>query len=100
MGTRAQLTRWLLISFLSVVTIFGAIRVLATGDPAIVVAAREGNFDEVRTLLTKRGNVNEPARDGSTAVLWAVYNSDVPMVRALAAAGANVNAANHYGVTP
>ena len=41
-----------------------------------------------------------PERDGSTALLWAAYNSDVDTVRALIAAGAKVNVANSYGVTP
>ena len=44
--------------------------------------------------------MNEPARDGSTALLWAAYHSDVAAVRALVAAGAKVNVANKYGVTP
>ena len=57
-------------------------------------------FTAVRALIAKRANVNEPARDGSTALLWAVYNSNLDMARALIAAGAPVNTPNHYGVTP
>jgi ankyrin repeat protein len=45
-------------------------------------------------------NVNEQARDGATAILWAVHQSDLKAVRALLAAGANVNTPNRYGVTP
>src|SRR5882724_1553978 len=100
MGTPGQSTRWLLISLLSFVTIFAAVLALATSDPALVVAARDGDFDVVRTLLSKRVNVNEPARDGSTALLWAVHHSNLPMVRALIAAGANFITPNRYGVTP
>ena len=77
MGTPGQSTRWLLISLLLFVTIFAAVLWSAAGDPALVVAARDGDFGAVRTLLAKRVNVNEPARDGSTALLWAVYNSDL-----------------------
>jgi len=51
-------------------------------------------------MLAKTTNVNETARDGSTAVLWAVYQSDIAMVRALVAAGANLNIPNRYGITP
>lgn len=69
-------------------------------DPALVVAAREGDIEAVRALLAKRVNVNEQARDGATAVLWAVHQSNLPMVRALITAGANVNTPNKYGVTP
>src|SRR5213593_97470 len=100
MGTPGQSTRWLLISLLSFVTIFAAVLALATSDPALVVAARDGDFEAVRTLLSKRVNVNEPARDGSTALLWAVHHSNLPMVRALIAAGANFITPNRYGVTP
>jgi uncharacterized protein len=100
MNTRGRSIRWLLFSLLSLATIFAAVLVQATGDPAVVVAARDGDFDAVRTLLAKRVDVNDPARDGSTALLWAVHNSDVRMARALIAAGANFTKPNRYGVTP
>jgi uncharacterized protein len=100
MSRRGRSIRWLLFSLLSFATIFAAVLVQATGDPAVVVAARDGDFDAVRTLLAKRVDVNEPARDGSTALLWAVHNSDVRMARALIAAGANFTKSNRYGVTP
>jgi ankyrin repeat protein len=69
-------------------------------DPALVVAAREGDLETVRALLARRVNVNEKARDGATAILWAVHQSDLKMMRALVTAGANVNMPNRYGVTP
>src|SRR4030095_3425190 len=83
--------RLLLISLLSVTTIAAAILGQAKTDPALVIAAREGNLETVRALLAKRVNVNEQARDGATAILWAVHQSDLKMVRALITAGANVN---------
>jgi ankyrin repeat protein len=92
--------RLLLISLVSLVTIGTAVLVQAADDPALVVAAREGDFETVRALLAKRPNVNAPARDGATAVLWAVHHSDLKTVRALVAAGANLNIPNRYGVTP
>jgi ankyrin repeat protein len=100
MSTRGQLTRWLLISVLSFVTICAVLLGQAKSDPALVVAARDGDFEAVRTLLAKRVDVNEPARDGSTALLWAVYHSDVRMARALIGAGANFAKPNRYGITP
>jgi len=100
MGTQGQSTRWLLISLLLSVTMFAAVLWPAAGDPALVVGARDGDSEAVRTLLAKHVNVNEPARDGSTALLWAVYRSDLGMVRALVAAGANFITPNRYGVTP
>ena len=95
MGTPGRL-----IGSLLFVTLFIAAFLHATSDPALVVAARDGDFDTVRTLIAKHVNVNETARDGSTALLWAVYQSNVPMARALLGAGANFTTANHYGVTP
>jgi ankyrin repeat protein len=44
--------------------------------------------------------VNEHAPDGSTAILWATFHSNLEMARALLAAGAAVNTPNHYGITP
>jgi uncharacterized protein len=100
MSTPGHSTQRLLISLLLFVTVFATVVWPAANDPALVVAAKDGDFAAVRTLLAKRVNVNEPARDGSTALLWAVYNSDVAMVRALIAAGANFITPNRYGVTP
>jgi ankyrin repeat protein len=72
----------------------------AATDSALVTAAKDGDLGAVRALIAKRVNVNEPARDGSTALLWAVYHSDAPMTKALLAAGAQVDTPNKYGVTP
>lgn len=72
----------------------------ASGDAAIIEAAKRGDVSAVRALIAKKADVNERARDGSSALLWAVYHTDVAMARALIAAGANVNTANRYGVAP
>lgn len=93
-------TRLLVISLLSVTTIAAAMLGQTKTDPALVVAAREGDLETVRALLARRVNVNEKARDGATAILWAVHQSDLKMMRALVTAGANVNMPNRYGVTP
>ncbi|HET9220236.1 MAG TPA: ankyrin repeat domain-containing protein [Terriglobia bacterium] len=85
---------------LGVVAISAVVLGQVKTDPAIVVAARDRDFETVRTLIAKRVNVNEPGRDGSTALLWAVYGSDLQTARALIAADAYLNAINRYGVTP
>jgi ankyrin repeat protein len=100
MRRRRFSTRLLLIPLLSLTTIAAAILGQTKTDPALVVAAKEGDVETVRVLLAKRVNVNEQARDGATAILWAVHQSDLKMVRALLTAGANVNTPNRYGVTP
>ncbi|HUI80650.1 MAG TPA: ankyrin repeat domain-containing protein [Bryobacteraceae bacterium] len=67
---------------------------------AVADAARADDLAAVRKLIKEHADVNTPANDGSSALLWAAYHSDVEMAKALLAAGATVDAANHYGVTP
>ena len=100
MWTRRTL-RWLLPTTLASGFVISAIVGYAAGtDPTLITAAKNDDVQAVRAQLAKRVNVNEPARDGSTALLWAVYNGNVEMTRALLAAGSPVNAPNHYGITP
>jgi len=70
----------------------------ATSDVADAVMNR--NDVAVRTLLVKKADVNAPQTDGSTALHWAVYHEDVPLVDKLLAAGANPTAPNREGATP
>jgi ankyrin repeat protein len=46
------------------------------------------------------GNPNARQTDGSTSLLWAVYNGDGARVAELLREGADVSAANHFGATP
>jgi uncharacterized protein len=62
-------------------------------DSLLVLAAEEGDLQAVRHLVGQGGDVNETARDGSTALLWATYHGDVEMVRLLIGAGADVEPA-------
>jgi len=66
----------------------------------VAAAAKAGDRAAVRKLIAAKANVNVPGSDGSTALLWAAYNSDIEMTRALLAAGAKPDVANRYGVTP
>lgn len=68
--------------------------------PSIVEAAKSGDRVAVRDLIQKKADVNAPAADGSTALLWASYRDDVESADLLIRAGAKVNAANDLGVTP
>ncbi len=63
--------------------------------------AMKGDMDSLRTLVKQHpGDVNATLPDGGTALLWAAYWNDDGAVKALLAAGANVDTANRYGVTP
>jgi ankyrin repeat protein len=73
----------------------------AASNVALVTeAARADDLPAVHKLIKERADVNAPANDGSTALLWAAYHSNAEMTKELLAAGAAVDAANHYGVTP
>ena len=89
---------WLLVALLSFLAVLPAAR--AAADNPLVAAARDGDLRAVRALIAKRVPVNEPAQDGSTALLWAAYHSDLQMAQALIAAGAKINTPNRYGITP
>ena len=91
---------WLLTSMLALMIVLPVMRGQAAGDPPLVAAAKDDDLAAVRALLAKHVNVNEPARDGSTALLWSAYNANLEMMRALVAAGVAVNTPNHYGITP
>ncbi|HEX7079440.1 MAG TPA: ankyrin repeat domain-containing protein [Gammaproteobacteria bacterium] len=71
----------------------------AAGSPA-ADAARDGDLETLLALIRDGADVDAPANDGSTALLWASYASDLEMARALLAAGADPNVANDFGMTP
>lgn len=73
----------------------------AASKTALVAdAAKADDLPAVRKLIQEHADVNTPANDGSTALLWAAYHSNAEMTKTLLAAGAAVDEANHYGVTP
>jgi ankyrin repeat protein len=68
----------------------------------LVIAARIGDAAGVRALLSAipRADVNQRTADGTSALHWAVYHNDVPLIEALLAAGADATVRNDYGSTP
>ena len=91
------------VSWWSVPLLLGLLSLLVQAAPSVAVvadAARADDLPAVHKLIKEHADVNTPANDGSTALLWAAYHSDVEMTKALLAAGATVDIANHYGVTP
>ena len=57
------------------------------------------NSEIVKALIAAGANVNVPEADGTSALLWATYQSSPDLVQLLIKAGADVNAANSFGVT-
>src|SRR5438093_84404 len=68
-------------------------------DVPLIEAAKKGDTAGIRALLQKKAPVNQPEADGTTALHWAVRRDDGAAVDALIRAGADVQAANRYGVT-
>jgi ankyrin repeat protein len=61
---------------------------------------RQGKRDSVLAAITSpEVDVNAKASDGSTALMWAVFNVDRELVRALLKAGAKADITNNYGAT-
>lgn len=61
---------------------------------------RQGKRDSVLAAITSPDvDVNAKAPDGSTALMWAVFNVDKDLVRALLKAGAKANVTNSYGAS-
>ncbi len=73
---------------------------VAAAQSDVADAAMRGDAAGLRGLLQKRLNVNAPQVDGTTALHWAVYRSDLEAVNLLIAAGADVKAVTREGVTP
>ncbi len=64
---------------------------------AITAAQADDGISFSLADAVKQLPANERGPDGSTPLQWAVYEGDVDQVRALIQAGADVNAANHFG---
>ena len=90
---------WLRLPLLLLIFVYALLQAAST-VAVVADAAKADDLPAVHKLIKEHADVNAPANDGSTALLWAAYHSNVEMTKALLAAGATVDAANHYGVTP
>lgn len=98
-GRRGQAALGVPLALLILAMPWSADMVRAAGSP-IADHAKRGDLAGVSELIAAGEDVNVAANDGSTALLWAAYLSDLEMGQALIAAGADVDVGNHYGVTP
>src|SRR5690242_20096732 len=80
--------------------LLGTIGVSAADDASVADAMEKMDRAAVRALLQRRADVNVPQVDGMTALHWAAYQDDLDSATLLVRAGANVKAANRYGITP
>lgn len=72
----------------------------AYASGTIATAAREGDLVQSRELISAGADVNLPEPDGTTPLLWAVYNSSPELVQLLLDAGADPNIPNSLDITP
>lgn len=69
-----------------------------SGPQSLVDLIRSGQREAVLAAITSPAvDVNVPAPDGSTPLMWATYDVDHEMVRALLKRGAKVNVVNRFG---
>jgi ankyrin repeat protein len=66
----------------------------------VATAARDADVEQVRKLIAAGSDVNAAEADGTTALLWAAYQSSPELVSLLLKSGANPNEPNGFGVTP
>src|SRR5512140_2962807 len=69
------------------------------GDLPLIQAVKNKDPEAVRALL-KDADVKATQADGTTALHWAAHWDDLATADLLIRAGANVNAATDYGITP
>lgn len=85
----------------AIVLLFGALGFAAPSeDLRLVNAVRSRDRPAVRSLLEQHVDVNVAQPDGTTALAWAANRDDLETADLLLRAGARVNVANDYGVTP
>ena len=73
----------------------------AAGPQTLTDLIRAGQRDAVLAAITSPDiDVNAADPDGSTPLLWATYNVDHEMVRALLKKGAKARVTNRFGDTP
>ena len=74
----------------------------AAGMSAVADAARADDLSAVHKMIQEHIDVNVPANDGSSALLWASYHSNIEMAKAPAPwpePWSMIKTADHYGVT-
>jgi len=68
--------------------------------PPLIEAAKDADWETVRTLLEQGADVTATAPDGATALHWASYWDDTETAELLIRANADVSAQNDLGATP
>ena len=94
-GRRSHMLARTLATWLSVALLMSLSAIAQ--DAGVSLAAMRGDRAMVRTLLDGGADVNHAMGDGTTALHWAAYRTDVDLARMLIQAGANVEAVTRLG---
>src|SRR5688572_28373388 len=84
--------------FLAFVSSLFVVLANLAAESRLADAVEKSDAAAIRTLLEQGVDVNAAQADGMTALHWAARLDDVELAKRLT--GANVNAANRYGITP
>ena len=79
---------------LSSLLLVSALSFAAATRADVADAAMHGDMDAVRKLIAQKADVNTPQADGATALHWAVFKSNKPLVDLLLKSGANAKNAS------
>src|ERR1700730_11303402 len=71
----------------------------AAGSPELLIAIRNGDYAQVNRLLRAGADVSTADRDGTTALMHSIIESDAKMAKLLIDNRANVNARNTFDST-
>ncbi|MEO8465671.1 MAG: ankyrin repeat domain-containing protein, partial [Gammaproteobacteria bacterium] len=89
------------VSFVAVVGAVGLAGAFsASAAPNLIEAARANDTTTALAAVADKVDVNAKSADGTTALHWAIYRDNVPLVQRLIKAGADVKTANEFGSTP
>jgi ankyrin repeat protein len=80
--------------FLALLLMAATVLLAAADSRDLLVAIRNGDYPQVQRLLRAGGDANIVDSDGTTALMHAVIEADVNVVKLLLDGGANVNARN------
>jgi hypothetical protein len=86
------------IRFLTILSIAGPV-LWAAAQPDLLTAIRNGDHAQANQFLRAGTDANSADRDGTTALMHAVIESDVKMMQLLIDRGANVSAKNAFDST-
>ena len=81
------------------VVLFAFLAATVNAQESLIDLIKAGRHDAAMDAIAS-ADVNAAGPDGSTALMYATYNVDTDLVRALLDAGARADITNQYGATP